>query len=74
MSRLERRESWIVIDRIDRDMTVTIFYTTNHFYLFCVRKMCFVFTLLIVLTGVVSKVMFRNASFFDTVVLFLLHS
>ena len=74
MSRLERRESWIVIDRIDRDMMVTIFYTTNHIYLFCVGKMCFVFTLLIVLTGVVSKVMFRNASFFDTVVLFLLHS
>ena len=64
-----------MIDRIDRDMTVTIFYTTNHFYLFCVRKMCFVFTLLIVLTGVVSKVMFSFTSFFDdTVVLFLLHS
>ena len=74
MSRLGRRESWIVIDRIDRDMTVTIFYTTNHFYLFCVGKMCFVFTLLIVLTGVVSKVMFSFTSFFDTVVLFLLHS
>ena len=58
----------------DRDMTVTIFYKTNHFYLFCVEKMCFVFTLLIVLTGVVSKVMFSFASFFDTVVLFLLHS
>ena len=63
-----------MIDRIDRDMTVKIFYTTNDFYLFCVRKMCFVFTLLIVLTGVVSKVMFSFTSFFDTVVLFLLHS
>ena len=38
-NRLERRESWIVIDRIDgRDMTVTIFYTTNHFIYFVFGK------------------------------------